>query len=143
MADGKIEKAKAKAESNSGGVLFALLVLQLLIIPMQGWVGTTLWQMSGAIAETQKAASNWEARAVGDHERYEHRLEDHEQRLRRLEYRDTSMLSVLPEPPVYLAYVARPPAARPPWRQSRGTLGRRAPCGCAEARYFAIYRGAL
>lgn len=109
MAAGMIKRAQQEADNSSGMVMVALLVLQLLIVPVLGWVGYTLWDIRDRISTTQQATAVLETRALGEHERYERKLDDHEQRLRSLERRSISSLGeYLAEASRIARYLAAP-----------------------------------
>lgn len=82
---GMVKDINEKAEHNSGALSAAILILQMIILPTQGWVGLTLWDMRDRLSRAQEAGSVMETRAVAEHERFDRALADHEDRIRELE----------------------------------------------------------
>lgn len=85
MAVAMIDKVEQSVEGYYGVMMAALVILQLLIVPVLGWVGTTLWDIRDRINETSEATAILESSARQDHQRYERRHSDFEERIRALE----------------------------------------------------------
>ncbi|MEQ9133311.1 MAG: hypothetical protein RLO11_13090 [Salinisphaeraceae bacterium] len=80
-----IDKVEEKVSDRQGSLMAVILVLELMIFPVLGWIGLTLWGLNDRIASTAETSAVISQQQTLQYEYVEQRLGDHESRIRRLE----------------------------------------------------------
>lgn len=83
-----IDKVEEKVGDRQGALMAVILVLELMIFPVLGWIGLTLWGLNDRIAQTAETSAVISQQQALQYDYVERRLGDHESRIRRLEKAD-------------------------------------------------------
>ena len=72
--------------TDAGNLNAILLVLQLVILPVQGWIGITLWRLREQISLSSQTTAVLDGHVTESNRQFRTMLQDHETRIRMLEH---------------------------------------------------------